>query len=80
MIYVLYVTLILIFIYLICKAAEYEDAMAAVLGIVGFVLVALILPIILDSQPQAIDVYRSKTTLEITYKDGVAIDSCVVFK
>lgn len=30
--------------------------------------------------PQAIDVYRGNTTLEITYKDGVAIDSTVVFK
>ena len=30
--------------------------------------------------PTAIDVYRGKTTLEITYKDGVAIDSTVMFK
>lgn len=30
--------------------------------------------------PTAIDVYRGKTTLEITYKDSVAIDSVVVFK
>lgn len=31
-------------------------------------------------EPTAIDVYRNKTTLEITYKDGIAIDSTVVFK
>lgn len=30
--------------------------------------------------PSAMDVYQGKTTLEITYKDGVAIDSVVVFK
>ena len=30
--------------------------------------------------PTAIDVYRGKTTLEVTYKNGVAIDSAVVFK
>lgn len=30
--------------------------------------------------PSAMDVYQGKTTLEITYKDGVAIDSTVVFK
>lgn len=30
--------------------------------------------------PSAMDVYKGKTTLEITYKDGVAIDSVVVFK
>ena len=31
-------------------------------------------------EPTAIAVYRGKTTLEITYKDGVPIDSVVVFK
>ena len=30
--------------------------------------------------PTAIDVYRGKTTLEITYRDSVAIDSTVVYK
>ena len=30
--------------------------------------------------PTAIDVYRGKTTLEITYRNGVPIDSAVVFK
>lgn len=32
------------------------------------------------NKPTAMDVYQGKTTLEITYKDGVAIDSVVVFK
>jgi hypothetical protein len=31
-------------------------------------------------EPTAMDVYRGRTTLEITYKDSVAIDSVVVFK
>lgn len=30
--------------------------------------------------PSAMDVYRGKTTLEITYKDGIPVDSVVVFK
>ena len=34
----------------------------------------------LETTPQAIDVYRGKTTLEITYKDSIPIDSVVVFK
>ncbi len=34
----------------------------------------------LEINPQAIDVYRGKTTLEITYKDSIPIDSVVVFK
>ena len=32
------------------------------------------------TNPTAIDVYRGKTTLEVTYKDGVPIDTVVVFK
>ena len=30
--------------------------------------------------PTVLDVYRGKTTLEITYRDSVAIDSTVVYK
>ena len=32
------------------------------------------------NQPQAIDVYRGRTTLEITWKDSVAVDSIVVWR
>lgn len=31
-------------------------------------------------EPSAIDVYRGKTTLEITYRDGIPVDTVVVFK
>ena len=31
-------------------------------------------------KPTAIDVYEGRTTLEITYKDGIPIDSTVVWK
>lgn len=31
-------------------------------------------------KPTAIDVYKGKTTLEITYRDGVPVDSTVVWK
>ena len=33
-----------------------------------------------NMNPTAIDVYRGKTIIEVTYKNGVAIDSTVVFK
>lgn len=33
-----------------------------------------------NGRPTALDVYQGKTTLEITYKDGVPVDSVVVFK
>lgn len=34
----------------------------------------------IEPKPTAMDVYQGKTTLEITYKDGIPIDSVVVFK
>ena len=33
-----------------------------------------------DNTPTALDLYRGKTTLEITYRDSVAVDSTVVYK
>ena len=33
-----------------------------------------------EKRPKALDVYRGKTTLEITYRDSVEIDSTVVYK
>lgn len=34
----------------------------------------------LSELPSAIDVYRGKTTLQVTYKDNIPIDTTVVFK
>lgn len=49
----------------------------AILGIVGICSTALGVD---DDIPTALDVYRGKTTLEITYRDSVAVDSVVVYK
>ena len=43
-------------------------------------LIIIVLSAICLRKPQAIDVYEGKTTLEITYKDKVPIDSTVVWK
>lgn len=45
-----------------------------------FSFTACILLFIHLMKPTAIDVYKGKTTLEITYRDGVPIDSTVVWK
>ena len=45
--------------------------------------IVLLLASLIESKhpkPSAIDVYRGKTTLEITYRDSIAIDSTVVYK
>lgn len=46
------------------------------------VIVAVVVGSLLwgDEKIKPIDVYRGKTTLEITYRDSVAIDSVVVWK
>lgn len=48
----------------------------------GCVLLAIMSAIIMwkEPSPNAMDVYRGRTTLEITYRDSVALDSVVVFK
>ena len=49
----------------------------------GMLILYVIVMIVLwlrPIEPTAMAVYRGKTTLEITYKDGVPIDSVVVFK
>lgn len=50
--------------------------------LVGFGVTIIIVSFYEDyeTNPSAMDVYQGKTTLEITYKDNVAIDSVVVFK
>lgn len=42
--------------------------------------VAFMLHFAIGPRISAIDVYRGKTTLEITYRNGVVVDSVVVFK
>jgi hypothetical protein len=48
-----------------------------ILACIGSVLIVAIR---YERDPSAMDVYQGKTTLEITYKDGIPIDSVVVFK
>ena len=43
-------------------------------------IIIFILFLIIISKPTAMQVYQGKTTLEITYKNGVPIDSVVVYK
>lgn len=47
-----------------------------ILGIAGFVDIKEKN----NNTPTALEVYQGKTTLEITYKDSIPVDSVVVFK
>lgn len=42
--------------------------------------IGIISIIIEEPKPTPMDVYQGKTTLEITYRDSIPIDSVVVFK
>ena len=60
---------------------EDTDFTRTILGIfTGCSMIAMFLIIAYLCKPKAIDVYRDKTTLEITYKNNVPIDTVVVWK
>ena len=74
---------ILIYLLIIYLAKDDEDKYLIIVG--GWVKLAIIVEIAFlivskHPTPTALDVYRGKTTLEITYRDSVAIDSTVVYK
>ena len=57
-----------------------KEGMSVATMICAALFGAFLVMIFVESEPTALDVYRGKTTLEITYRDGVAIDSTVVYK
>lgn len=74
------VGLILLIIGLICLFAD-RIGWAFFLCVMGaYILSGGIMMYQERCKPTAMDVYQGKTTLEITYRDGVAVDSVVVFK
>jgi len=79
-------TILLVAFLILLITAQFLGAISDVYGsvtiTVGVItIISLVLVIIEEPQsPTAMDVYQGKTTLEITYKDGVAVDSVVVFK
>ena len=80
------VMIIIIFVCSIVTLIENEiledtDFTRIILGIfTGCSMIAMFLMIAYLCKPKAIDVYRDKTTLEITYKNSVPIDTVVVWK
>ena len=58
----------------------YDISLPSLITIHLLTLCIFVSLLVISKEPTAMDVYRGKTTLEITYKDGVAIDSTVVWK
>lgn len=49
-------------------------------AIMIMIIISIVIICYSATKPMAMDVYQGKTTLEITYKDGVPVDSVVVWK
>ena len=62
------------------KKEEDDIGCGIFIGVLLIVVTTILGTVMREKEPRAIDVYRGKTTLKITYKDGVAIDSIVVYK
>ena len=83
-----YVIIILSFVFflfsIICIMGKLEgdniDNKFLVFTLFAYSLLVLLLSFCYIKEPKAIDVYKGKTTLRITYQDGVPIDSTVVWK
>lgn len=62
---------------------DYPDAVGSFLAIcLGVLFVFALCGVFNDKnpKPRAIDVYRGKTTLQITYQDSIPLDTVVVWK
>ena len=73
------VSLIIILKDSISDKATYDDTPIFFIIMILNIIIAFCLIINLR-KPRAIDVYQGNTTLEITYKDSVPLDSVVVWK
>jgi hypothetical protein len=71
---------ILTIVTIVLREAYDREGMSAATMVCAVLLGVFFVMSIVEGTPKAIDVYRGKTTLEITYRDSVAIDSTVVYK
>lgn len=74
------IIIVLVFLAIYSEVKGLQSTIGGVL--IGAFIAVLINIILVEEEPpiKPIDVYRGKTTLEITYRDSVAVDSVVVWK
>ena len=77
---IIVIIIIVVSISLACESDSYLDVRGLWFTFILLNFVLLILILIQMQKPTAMDVYKGKTTLEMTYKDGIPIDSVVVWK
>ena len=59
---------------------ESDEKIGVIISYVGFIIGLLLIIGYINSRPRAIDVYKGKTELRITYEGNIPVDSSVVFK
>jgi hypothetical protein len=83
---ILFIVAILLMISIGVECTEYKSDLVKAHAIIGALIFIFFLGSMLclqehfDPSISPMDVYRGKTTLEITYRDSIAIDSIVVWK
>jgi hypothetical protein len=74
------VFIILTIVTIVLREGHNKEGMSVATMFCAALFGAFLVMTFIESEPTALDVYRGKTTLEITYRDSVAIDSVVVYK
>lgn len=59
---------------------ESDEKIGVILSYIGFITGLTLIIGYINSRPRAIDVYKGKTELRITYEGNTPVDSAVVFK
>jgi uncharacterized membrane protein YcaP (DUF421 family) len=74
--------LFIIFGSLIGEGASKKKISEVITGILGFIITGIMFIYAVSEyhEPKAIEVYQGKTTLEYKVKDGVKVDSVVVYR
>ena len=79
----LFILILVLYVYIVFSydSGENHIGLALFVCIILSILSGALLAIKTNtSEPTAMDVYRGNTTLEITYRDSIPVDSVVVFK
>ena len=59
---------------------ESDKKVGVIISYVGFIIGLTLIIGYINNRPKAIDVYKGKTELRITYEGNIPVDSSVVFK
>ena len=59
---------------------ESDEKIGVIISYVGFIIGLLLIIGYINSRPRALDVYKGKIELRITYEGNTPVDSAVVFK